>query len=55
MRQFTQASFPPWAVDTLKNVGLIGMTFGGGCFAGHGVYLNSGNATFTVTDFRIIP
>jgi len=41
--------------DTLKNVGLIGMTFGGGCFAGHGVYLNSGNATFTVTDFRIIP
>jgi hypothetical protein len=41
--------------DTLKNVGLIGITFGGGCFFGHGVYLNSGNATFTVSDFRINP
>jgi hypothetical protein len=41
--------------DTLNNVGLIGITFGGGCFAGHGVYLNSGTATFTVTDFRINP
>jgi hypothetical protein len=51
----TSAAATAGFADTLKNVGGIGMTFGGGCFAGHGVYLNSGNATFTVTDFRINP
>ena len=31
----------------------IGMTFGGGCFFGHGVFIDSGTATFTVTAFSI--
>jgi hypothetical protein len=31
----------------------VGMTFGGGCFAGHGVFIDSGTATFTVTGFSI--
>ena len=31
----------------------IGMTFGGGYFFGHGLFLDSGSATFTVTDFEI--
>ena len=39
--------------DTLANVGAIGMTFGGGCFYGHGVYLDSGSATFVVTNFTL--
>jgi hypothetical protein len=33
----------------------VGMTFGGGCFAGHGVHLTAGSAMFTVTDFHISP
>jgi hypothetical protein len=31
----------------------IGMTFGGGCFFGHGVFIDSGAATFTITGFSI--
>jgi hypothetical protein len=31
----------------------VGMTFGGGCFAGHGVFIDSGTATFAVTGFSI--
>lgn len=37
----------------LKNVGNVGMTFGGGSFFGHGVYLTSGSATFNLTDFTV--
>ena len=29
------------------------MTFGGGCFYGHGVYLDSGSVTFVVTKFTL--
>jgi hypothetical protein len=39
--------------DTLANIGDIGMTFGGGCFYGHGVYLDSGNAAFFVRNFTL--
>jgi hypothetical protein len=37
----------------LANVGWIGMTFGGQYFAGHGVALNSGSATFDLIDFYV--
>lgn len=36
----------------LANLGSIGVTFGGGCFAGHGVNLNSGGSRFTTTAFE---
>jgi hypothetical protein len=35
----------------LANLGHVGMTFGGGCFFGHGVNISSGTARFTVTSF----
>ena len=38
----------------LRNVGNIGMTFGGGCFAGHGVNISSGTARFSLTNYRLI-
>ena len=37
--------------DTLANIAAVGLVFGGGFFAGHGAYLNSGSATFVVTNF----
>ena len=39
--------------DTLANIGDIGMTFGGGCFYGHDVYLDLGNAAFIVRNFTL--
>jgi hypothetical protein len=38
----------------LQNVGNIGMTFGGGCFAGHGVNISGGTARFWLTSYRRI-
>jgi hypothetical protein len=29
-----------------EDAGPVGMTFGGGCFFGHGAYITSGAATF---------
>jgi hypothetical protein len=40
---------------SLQNVSMVGMTFGGGCFFGHGVNVNGGTAEFQVLDYRIIP
>ena len=37
----------------LQNVGNIGMTFGGGCFAGHGVNITGGTARFTLTNYSL--
>ncbi len=37
----------------LANAGNIGMTFGGGCFFGHGVNISGGAASFVVTAFRV--
>jgi hypothetical protein len=31
----------------------VGLTFGGGCFFGHGVFIAGGTATFTVTEYSI--
>jgi len=38
----------------LQNVGNIGMTFGGGCFAGHGVNISGGTARFSLMSYRIL-
>lgn len=37
----------------LANANTVGMTFGGGCFFGHGVDLLSGSATFKINSFTI--
>ena len=39
--------------DALQHVGNLGMTFGGGYFFGHGLFLSSGSADFTVTDYQV--
>ena len=36
-----------------SNVGQIGVTFGGGCFFGHGVYVQDGRAWFTLVDVSV--
>jgi hypothetical protein len=40
---------------TIANMGDIGLVFGGGCFAGHGVYLDAGSATFNLLGIAIKP
>jgi hypothetical protein len=37
----------------LANMGRIGLTFGGGCFFGHGINVSGGTAKFTVTNFEV--
>lgn len=37
----------------LNNMGNIGITFGGGCFFGHGVNVSGGTAKFIMTGFSI--
>ncbi len=39
--------------EALRGVDKVGMTFGGGCFFGHGVNVSGGEATFTLKDFAI--
>ena len=36
----------------LADVGAVGMTFGG-CFAGHGIYVADGNATFILDSYSV--
>lgn len=36
----------------MSDVREIGVTFGGGCFYGHGVYVSGGQATFELLDYR---
>ncbi|MEQ1896852.1 MAG: hypothetical protein ABL971_05615 [Vicinamibacterales bacterium] len=36
---------------TLADLATVGMTFGGGCFAGHGVNISGGTARFILTSF----
>jgi hypothetical protein len=40
---------------TIANMGNIGLVFGGGCFAGHGVYLDAGSGTFNLLGIAINP
>lgn len=39
----------------LANIADLGMTFGGGCFNGHGVFVDagSGSATFNVESYAV--
>jgi len=37
----------------LANPQAIGMTFGGGCFDGHGLALSAGSSTFTLNSFTV--
>jgi len=39
----------------LASPGTIGFTFGGGCFFGHGVYVDGGTARFLVTSYTVQP
>ena len=39
--------------DALANLGHIGMTFGGGCFFGHGVNVSGGTARFVLIGYTI--
>lgn len=38
---------------TLAQPQAVGMTFGKGCFAGHGVYVTGGSVTFTIHSFEV--
>jgi hypothetical protein len=40
---------------TLADMGNIGLVFGGGCFSGHGIYLDAGSATFNLLGIAINP
>lgn len=40
---------------TWANLGAVGLSFGGGCYLGHGVSVTGGTASFTVTDFDHLP
>jgi len=37
----------------LASGGNVGLTFGGGCFYGHGVHVSGGNATFALSLFEV--
>ena len=37
----------------LLNVTRLGLTFGGGCSFGHGIYISGGRAQFALTDYSI--
>ena len=41
--------------EVLENMGNIGVTFGGGCFFGHGVNVSGGGARFIMTRFELKP
>lgn len=45
----TEAAF----ARALRNVSQLGLTFGGGCFYGHGVRVKGGTATFTLTSYQV--
>jgi hypothetical protein len=46
---------PSGFAETLKNMGNIGLTFGGGCFFGHGVNVSGVPARFIMTRFELEP
>jgi hypothetical protein len=45
---------PAGFADAMSHTGFVGLTFGGGCFFGHGVWLLGGAARMIVRDFSII-
>jgi len=49
---FGSSDLPGW-IDLVNNIGRVGLTFGGGCFFGHGVYVTGGTARFVLTNYSI--
>ncbi len=45
---------PQGFADAMSHTGFVGLTFGGGCFFGHGVWLSAGAARMIVKDFSIL-
>jgi hypothetical protein len=43
----------PGFYDAMTHPGFVGLTFGGGCYFGHGLWLQSGIARMVVKDFTI--
>jgi hypothetical protein len=39
--------------SALRNVSSLGLTFGGGCFFGHGVFVQGGRAQFVLVSYQI--
>ena len=39
--------------QALKKVQYLGLTFGGGCFFGHGISVSGGTATLTISAFDL--
>ena len=39
--------------QALRNVSSLGVTFGTDCFFGHGIQVQNGSATFSVTSYQI--
>jgi hypothetical protein len=39
--------------DALANLDRVGMTFGGGCFFGHGVNVSGGSARFVLLEYTV--
>lgn len=39
--------------DAISSPQSIGLTFGGGCFFGHGVYVENGSASFILTNYAV--
>jgi hypothetical protein len=44
-----------WFNDATVNVSRIGVTFGGGCNYGHGVFVTGGTARFTIENYAVVP
>jgi hypothetical protein len=51
----TGAGDPTGFAAALADAGPVGITFGGGCFFGHGAYVTSGAATFALKSYVINP
>jgi hypothetical protein len=39
--------------NALKNVSSLGLTFGGGCFFGHGINVQGGSARFAIVSYQV--
>lgn len=47
------SDYPVEFNNALNNISSIGMTFGGGCFYGHGVNTSNGTARFVLTNYQV--
>jgi hypothetical protein len=41
--------------QAIKNVSSLGLTFGGGCWLGHGIRVSDGNARFSLSSYKVVP